>query len=269
MSWSSVKTEGIVLVSYPFREADRRYFVITPTHGKVQFVGRGAQKSKAKLASHLEPFAIIDVEFIRGRRNTTIISVERIFAFSKIAQNLEHRLLAQASFSLMHRYTKEENTDHLLYQELLDWLQFLNQNHPLSSTRSIFLLGGFLLRLLSRLGYMIELHRCLDCKLEVFPLAFRWHGGHGGLVCTSCVQERPREWFTARTASEEVIKLIRFASTSSYEDLLRPSLEGVLVSEYAKMIHDFVSFHIPSFEDRPFWTGILADISLEEQKEVV
>ena len=269
MSWSSVKTEGVVLTSYPFREADRRYQILTPDHGKVQFVGRGAQKGKAKLASHLEPFAIIDVEYIRGRRSTTVISVDRRHTFKNISKNLERRLLAQTSLTLLDRYTREQDEDQTLYQMLVDWLQFLDRDEPLSSTRSTFLLGGFILRLLTRLGYKIELKHCLDCKELVFPLAFRWHSNHGGLVCTTCIKERPEDWFAARNASEEVIKLIRFARDSKYLDLLRPPLAGETVEEFAKIVHDLIMFHLPGRWEQPFWTGILADYVLEMPEEKV
>ena len=81
MTWSTQKTEGIVLRVQPWREYDRRYKMLTPEFGKIDFTGRGAQKEKAKLAAHLEPFAVVDVEIVRGRRSTTVISVERKQAF--------------------------------------------------------------------------------------------------------------------------------------------------------------------------------------------
>ena len=195
MAWSSVKTEAIVLTVQPAREADRRYRVLTPGFGKLDFLGRGAQKGKAKLASHLEPFAIVDIEIIRGRRSTTVISVDRKFAFKRIASNFEARLLAHASLALLDRYTFEQEKDEALYNELVEWLTFLDQSMEFKPARSTFLLGGFLLRLLDRLGYTIELINCLACKQPVLPLSYRWHAGRGGLVCSDCIHKNSQDWF--------------------------------------------------------------------------
>lgn len=269
MSWSSVKTEGVVLKTHPFREADRRYSVLTPAHGKVQFVGRGAQKGLAKLASHLEPFSIVDLEYIRGRRSTTVISVDMRHRFKYLDSQLDRRLFAGALLQLLDWTTDQNETDTGLYQLLVDWLQFLDREDELPATRATFLLGGFLLRLMNRLGYQIEMRQCVNCQQDIFPLAFRWHAGHGGLVCTDCVQAKKEEWFTARQVSEEAVKLLRFARDEKLEDLLRVPLKGEYVSEFANMVHDLFTFHLPGKWERPFWTAILADIELEERPESV
>lgn len=257
MSWSSIKTEAIILRMDPVREADRRYRALTPAHGKIEFLGRGASKGKAKLASHLESFSVVDLEIIRGRRSTTVISVDRSQLFRNINTIFELRLLVHSSLVLLDRYTHELHEDEDLYQELLGWMRFLDNQKELSSSRSAFLLGGFLLRCLKHLGYDVELRHCLSCKEPVFPLCYRWHGGKGGLVCTSCTETEKEEWFAARILPEEVVKLLRFARDTDYENLLKVPLPGVHIEEFAKTLQDLIVFHVPGAHERPFWTGIL------------
>jgi len=257
------------LTVVPVREADRAYNILTPTHGKLEIIGRGAQKGLAKLASHLEPFAVVDVEIIRGQHSTTVISVDRQFTFKKISNELSTRLLAQSSLILLNRYTHELTDDQASYQDLVDWLSFLNVGRDFSATRSTFLLGAFLLKLMKRSGYDVELVNCLACRNEIAPSDFRWHAGKGGLVCSDCVSADKEEWFTARNIEDDVIKLLRFARDSRYEDLIRLALSGVHMESFANMVHDLVSFHLPGRYDRPFWEGILADVELEFQPESV
>lgn len=267
MAWSSVKTEAIVLTVEPAREADRRYRALTPSFGKLDFLGRGAQKGKAKLASHLEPFAIVDIEIIKGRRSTTVISVDRKHAFRGIASNFESRLLANASLSLLDRYTYEQEEDSELYKELTSWLYFLDDSVELKPARSTFLLGGFLLRVLGLLGYTVELQNCLSCKNSVMPLSFRWHSGRGGLVCSDCISKDSQDWFAARNLPEEIIKLLRFARDANYQDLLKPSLAGEEVEQFAQVVQDLLVFHIPARSEIPFWQNVLADYELEMPQE--
>lgn len=255
--WSSVKTEAIVLSTAPWREVDRRYRAMTPGFGKVEFVGRGALKPKAKLAAHLEPCAILDLEIIRSARSTTVIGVERKFAFSRLATSIDHRLLALTSLGLLDRTTHLEEEDAGLYNELTTWLQFLETQETLHATRSTFFLGGFLLRVMRQLGYNVALDHCVGCEGDISPLSFRWHGGRGGLVCSTCINKSPGEWFMAVPIREEVVTLLRLGRDSSYNGLLRFPLKGTDVSAFATCVQDTLLYHVPGYADRPFWSGIL------------
>lgn len=252
--WSTLKTDAIVIASEPWKEADRRYRALTPGNGKLEFVGRGARKGKAKLAAHLEPFAIVKLEIIKGARSTTVIGVERSEVFTALATAIEPRLLALAAATLIDKTVRPDLEDETLYQEFLQLLRFLNTAPVFPPTRNTFVLGGFLLRLLRHLGYDVELGACLSCKDDIRPLAFRWHEGRGGLVCTNCVLERPQEWFAARSMEEEIVTLLRFARDAQYTDLLRPSLKADHVGEFAACVHDLMRFHVPGYvNEAPFW----------------
>ncbi|MCR4312354.1 MAG: DNA repair protein RecO, partial [Candidatus Uhrbacteria bacterium] len=259
--WSTVKTPAIVLTSYPWREADRRYTALTPLDGKLEFQGRGAQKPRAKLASHLEPFAVVELEIIRGARSTTVISAERGEAFRNIGEVLEHRLLAQSLLALVDHAVKPDLADEVLYLDVLEALRFLNTQPALPSGRNALFLGGFLLRFLKRLGYDIELRHCLSCRDAIVPLCFRWDGGRGGLVCSDCVGKRPTDWLQARSLEEEVVMLMRFARDAEYAELLRPRLRGDYVQAFTTCVEDVVTYHIPGSGAAPFCGVFLPELA--------
>lgn len=254
--WSSVKTEAVVLFANVLREADREYRALTPGHGKLSFIGRGALKPRAKLAAHLEPCAIVELEIVRGMRSTTVIGVERMHAFRRMASSIDHRLLALTSMSLLDRVTHVEEEDRALYEELVTWLHFLETQEALHPTRSTMLLGGFMLRVMRQLGYDVSLQHCVGCREEIMPLSFRWHGGKGGLVCTDCVRRAPHDWLGSISLREEVVSLMRLARDASYGDLTRFGLKAVDVEAFATCVHDLLGFHVPGYAERPFWVGI-------------
>ncbi len=251
--WSALKTEAIILTAEPHREADTRYRALTPRHGKIEFIGRGARKGKAKLSAHLSLYAIVDLEIIRGARQMTVIGVERREAFSGLANSLEHRLLASAAGALLDKTVKPDFEDLDLYEEFLGLLRFLDAVPSLPLTRNTLLLGGFLLRLLRLLGYDLELTSCLSCKDDIVPLSFRWHDGRGGLVCTNCVLKFPQDWFASRAIEEEIVMLLRFARDAAYTDLLRPALKADHVGAFASCVHDLMRTHVPGYTESPYW----------------
>lgn len=259
MSWSSYKTEGIVLRSDPVREADRRYRILTPEYGKIEVLGRGARRGKAKLAAHLEPFAVVELEVVRGRRQSTVIGVERKEWFTKIHCSLEARLLAQATLNFVDRCTREFDQDRALYAELYSFLNFLNGVEVVRPLRGTYVAGGFMLRLLSHIGYELELDECLTCRETILPLSFRWHRARGGLVCTNCISQKEGEFEAAQPMREETVKLLRFARQASYVDLMRLPLLAREVEEFAACVHDMLSIHVPGDWEVPFWQAVLAE----------
>lgn len=255
--WFSQKTEAIILTVHPWKEADKRYVALSKEHGKLEFIGRGARKGRAKLSAHLEPFARVQLELVVGRRQTTVIGVERLEAFSGISQSLEHRLVAQSACALLDKTLYSEQIDLALYSELLGFLLFLNTTSSLSSARGAFVLGGFLLRLMSHLGYETELHACLGCQETIQPLSFRWHDARGGLVCTDCMMQKGQEWITARQIDEEIVTLLRFARDVGYEDLMKAALRAHHLEHFSSCVHDLLRLHVPGYVDRPYWETVM------------
>ena len=255
--WSSLKTHALIIAAEPFKEADRKYRALTRDFGKIEFVGRGASKGKAKLAAHLDPFALVQLELVVGKRQTTVIGAERVHTFPTVATSLEHRLLAQAAHGLLDKTLKPDLADEDLYHEVLGFMSFLDNVRELPSARGAFVLGGFLLRIMSQLGYETELDTCLSCKNAILPLSFRWHDLKGGLVCTECVLKNSQEWYTARTIEEETVALLRFARESAYEDLAKTSLRSHHVQHFSSCVHDLMRIHVPGYSEKPYWEGVM------------
>lgn len=246
--WSSVKIRGIVLTSSPLREADRRYTALTKEWGKVEFIGRGARKGKAKLAAHVEPLAEVDLELIKSTRQVTVIGAERAAAYPTLSTDLSARLLALSAGAVLDRTLKVEDIDEGAFDAYQEFLQFLDGTSELTPLRSMFIWSAFLLRHLAHLGYAIELDACVTCRAPIFPLSFRWHAGRGGLVCTSCAMAQANDISSTRQIDEEIVALMRFARSGSYADLLRPALAGERVQNVAQCVTDVWLLHVPDGE---------------------
>ena len=180
---SLFQTTGIVLTRRDHKEVDRVYSVLTADRGKIQIHAKGSRKTKAKLGPHLESFAVVDLLIVRGRFYYTVAGVERLQAFHGIENDLNKLLLARQLLHLADLGTKEEQDETVLYQEVLNWLEFVRLIPEVSAERSGFLLASFALKLLAITGYRPQLGHCLDCGRSVTPNTFRWHALKGGIVC--------------------------------------------------------------------------------------
>ena len=257
MAFASMKTEGIVLYSAPFKEADKVYRMLTKDYGKVSVRGRGALKPKAKLASHLESPGVVAVEYVRGKYSTTVIATDFRKPFTRLQQDVERRLAAQSILTLVDRYTDEEEHDDDLYALVRAAVKYLDDEDNLTPAQILTHVSAFLVKFLAHSGYQLEFDRCLNCKSDIHPMAFRWHGGKGGLVCTSCASQHREEWFAAARVPDAVIDHLRTMHRESFSTISRLTIEKPALSALAGMIHDSMMLHLPGRERAPFWEGLL------------
>ncbi len=267
--WTNVKTEGIIIADKPWREADRLYSILTKDFGKLEVLGRGAAKIKAKLSPHLEPFSLLKLELIKGRAGWSIIGVEKLAAYPDLRQELSKRILALTLAGVIDQVTRTESGEPELYEIWREWLGFLNRTSVGGPTRQTFILGGFLMKLLTTLGYSIELTRCLSCQASLHPLAIRWHEGRGGLICTSCLLTNANAVQGSKPLEAEIYSLLLLSQKSTYTDWLKPSLEAKHVTDFTLCVHDLWRYHVPGYLNQEYWQGILGTVDLSPSGAVM
>lgn len=238
-------TTGIILSRRDFRESDRQYSVFTPSHGKIEFLARGGHKPLAKLTPHLEMVAEVELLLVNGRTFQTIAGVERRRRFINPNADLSSLLLAQSSLSLVDLAVRSGERDPILYDLLIKWLEFVAEVGELTDERSAFLLGSFVLKLMSICGYQPELSVCLACRCLVAPGAFRWHALKGGVVCEACGIKNEEQWFNARRIDDDTLKLMRYAIFESFEAQMRPALKTQNIAYFHDTLESYLITHFP------------------------
>ena len=84
----SVKTEGIVLRSIRYGEADRILHLYTPTRGRVSAIAKGVRKAKSRFGGRLEPYFRLDLVLYEGRSDMmTVTSVETVAAHPRLREH--------------------------------------------------------------------------------------------------------------------------------------------------------------------------------------
>lgn len=238
-------TTAIILSHRDFREVDRWYTALTPDHGKIEFVARGGNKPLAKLTSHLEMIAEVELLLVHGRQYQILAGVEHSHAFFNLHKNLHQLTLARNALHLADIAIKPMERDPVLYELLREWLEFLCSTKEISNERAGFLLGSFTLKLMSICGYRPELQLCLSCHRLIEPRNYFWHALKGGVVCQMCSRTNQEAWFSARTISDETLKLMRFALQEPFAAQTRPHLRGENIGSFHEVLESFIISHFP------------------------
>lgn len=113
-------TTGIVLARTNYGEADRIVTVLSPDHGKLRLIAKGARREKSKLAGGIELFSVSSLTFIKGRSDIgTLVSARLRRYYGNIVQSIERVQLGYDLIKLLNK-TIEDRAEadyfHLLEQ---------------------------------------------------------------------------------------------------------------------------------------------------------
>src|SRR6188768_2680697 len=116
-----VRTEAIVLHTYPARERDKMVVFLTPEHGKVKGFAYGARGIKSRFGASLEPLAKVRIGWAEreAEEAVRIESVELIRSLFPAQQNLVTSVAGTYIAELIDTFAPANDPAELMYR-LLD-----------------------------------------------------------------------------------------------------------------------------------------------------
>lgn len=158
MSHHIYHTEGFILGSTAFGEANRHFKILTKDFGLIQASAQGVRFLKSKLRYSLQDFSFCELSVVRGREFWRITGASKKFNLREASGiSTEASLVFVRVFALLGRLLRGEEKNLELYSHIESAAFFL-RNDNLSSRLSSNLIRNFeyvlVLRILSRLGYL-------------------------------------------------------------------------------------------------------------------
>lgn len=165
---STYLTHGLVLKRRPWREGDRLYTVYTEHYGKMDLIAAGSQRANSKLASHLLPFASLEMMVARGRTFDRLASANLEAVYLKPPYHLPTIILASSFLEIIDNATKENQAEPKLFELLLDNLQLLSSepiiDNPAWRNQARYQLMRFIVEVLNITGLDFHIHKCEVCQ---------------------------------------------------------------------------------------------------------
>ena len=194
-----IDSAALLVRSVPYGEADVIATFFTRESGKLSAVVRGARKSTKRFGGALEPIHELMVTLEDRGRELCVLKEARIHRpRAGIATSLEAMDAAGQALRWIRHLCPARIPEPAAWRSLEELLEALDidaergrsapdQQAPRGTTEARRHLAMFGLRLLTDMGYALELDRCIRCG-RVCPegrSAFLDAAG-GGIVCTSC-----------------------------------------------------------------------------------
>ncbi len=223
-------TEGVVLRRRNIGEADSIFTVFSPTEGKFDAVARGVRKAKSRMRGHLEPLTRTQMHLAQGRSLDVFTQAETIAAYRAVRDDLDRLTLALYCCELVDRFTVDRAVQPRLYDLLLELLEGLDADAPLTAARY------FELQILALTGYELQVGGCAICGARLPETEALFSASAGGLVCDGC---RGRAE-TGRIVGVRTIKVLRFARNATLGQFAGLRLDSDVEGELQRALGDAI-----------------------------
>ena len=177
-----VKTEGIVLRSMRYGEADRIVHLYTPHRGRVGAIAKGVRRSRSRFGGRLEPFFRLDLVLHEGRGELlTVTAAATVEGYARLRADARALDGAARACDAVGRLFETTEPHPEVYNLLCNELALLDAE-PARGTLANQL--AFRLKLLLAAGLAPQLAACASCGAQDHLTGFS--GAAGGVVCSAC-----------------------------------------------------------------------------------
>jgi DNA repair protein RecO (recombination protein O) len=178
----SLKSEGIVLRSIRYGEADRILHLYTPRRGRVSAIAKGVRKARSRFGGRLEPFFHIDGVFHEGRSDLlTVTSVSTVAAHPRLREDAHALDVAARACDAVGRLFATDDPHPGVFHLLANELALLDARPDRATAANGI---AFRLKLLLAAGIAPQLAACASCGEPEHLSGFS--GAAGGVVCPAC-----------------------------------------------------------------------------------
>jgi DNA repair protein RecO (recombination protein O) len=252
------RTEGIVLRTFPFGEADLIVTWLTRDHGLLKTFAKSPRKTKSRFGSSLEPLTYAKIAYF-GREDASLPRLTQsdiVMPFQGLREDFALMLKIIELVELILHFVPEKEPQGAIFGMLLKQLTRL-QAAPASALHHLY--GK--LRFLQMAGYLPRLETCGRCGSSAAEKnGGRFHLGHGTLICTPCGGIDPDAVPLTAAALRFYASIVQWP----FEQLDRVKAPDLLVTEIANL----VDAHIRYILARPLRSVDFSDKVRETEKGI-
>jgi DNA repair protein RecO (recombination protein O) len=189
------RTEGIVLRTIPFGEADLIVTYLTPNFGLLKLFAKSPRKIRSRFGSSLEPLTRSKISFW-GKEDAALprlTQADIIHPFQPIRENLNCLLRISEMIELIINFVPEREGNIRVYTLLLDTLRDIEDNLLPAGVQKIgkggfrnedLVVNHYKIKFLEFVGFAPKLDACGRCGKS----GYCFYLSQGSILCETCAR---------------------------------------------------------------------------------
>jgi DNA repair protein RecO (recombination protein O) len=230
----SFRTPTLILKRRDFGEADRLLTLLTPKHGKIDAIAKGARKPASTKTGHVELFTYADMLINRGRDLDIVSQAEMIQPYLEIREDLQRGAYANYAAELVDRFTAtgEDDLNRIFMLVNETFARLCIDDDPRLAIRY------YEMRLLDLVGFKPELQECVISREMVVPEDQYFSYAEGGVVIPKYAHHSQGLTPISMTA----LKLMRHMQRSSYPQVKSLKVPLYVHDEVERILLGYITF---------------------------
>lgn len=242
----SFRTPALILKRFDLGEADRLLTVLTPTHGKLDVIAKGARKLTSPRTGHVELFTRAEMLINTGRELGIVVQAEMSAPNVPLRDDLERGASAGYAAEITDRFVSPGESYPRVLFDLLD-ATFARIGEDEDARLA---LRYYEMHMLDLVGYRPELNECVIGREGVQPQDQFFSYTEGGVICPRCAGRGTSHV----PVSMLTLKLMRHLQRSRYEIVRGLAVTPALHEEIERVMIGYISFLL---ERRPHSADLL------------
>ncbi len=248
-----VHLTGMVLVSMPVGDYDRRLTILTRERGKISAFAKGARKPTSPLLGCSQPFSFGEFVLYEGKNSYNVVSAEISNYFAELRNDVESIYYAMYFCEFSCFMTKEN----LEAGEPLKLLYMTLRALSKPALHKKLVRRIFELRFMAVNGEMPQVESCVLCgREEMLKQPKGWFSPtEGGICCEECRRKRLQERNAATGAAympendgvwigTTTIYTMQYILATPLEKLFTFTVSGEVLSELCEAMEQFLTKHV-------------------------
>jgi len=226
-------SDAIVLRTWPFREGDLLVTIFTRRHGKVRGVAKSALRSRKRFGGALEPMTHVRAHYAEKPRQELLRLDSFEIVTSPLSEPVDYARAAALAFlaEVLNETLPDHDPHDAVFRLTLAAIHHLHAD-------SIWLpITYFSLWLTRLMGWLPELHRCVECGEPLRTGAY-FHATRDGLFCAA--HKRP----SARALSAESLALAEKIARKPLSDIANVQLSRDQAEDLRRFLVQILERHI-------------------------
>lgn len=229
------RTPAIILKRRDFGEADRMLTVLTPQHGKIDVLAKGARKITSTKMGHVELFTRVELLINVGREFGIVSQAEMTESYQALREDLTRGAYASFAAELVDRFVEPGDEEPRILYMLLDETLKRLATEPDPRLATLY----FEIHLLDLVGYRPEVQQCVvghepvEAQDQVFSYA------DGGVICPLHAPVRS-EGVTPLPLS--TLKLLRHVQRSRWAELRSLQISTNLADDAERVLLGYITW---------------------------